>query len=168
MDIRLFQVLPEAERQALFGWGEDLFDVKRYGLQWRLKDWHCVVYEDGAPCANASVLRHEVELGGRPTVIGGLGSVIALPEVRGRGLARRAVGRATELMRDNLGASFGLLFCLPRLLPYYAPLGWRLLEQGVLIDQPDGRIPAPFPVMILPFTDRSWPAEQIDLESLPW
>jgi GNAT superfamily N-acetyltransferase len=167
-DIRLFQVLPEAERQALFGWGEDLFDVKRYGLQWRLKDWHFVLYEDGAPRANASVLRHEAEVGGQRTVIGGLGSVIALPEVRGRGLARQAVGRASEFLRDNVGASFGLLFCLPRLVPYYGAQGWRQLDQGVVIDQPDGKIPAPFPVMILPFADRPWPAEQVELGSLPW
>src|SRR5688572_22692139 len=144
MDIRTYQTLPDAERQALFGWGEDLFSVNALGLKWRPKDWHCVLYEDGAPLANASVLRHEV----RDMVVGGLGGVITLPEARGRGLARQVVGRAAELMRDDLGASFGLLFCLPRLVPFYESQGWTVVEPGVLIDQPGGKVPSPIPVMI--------------------
>ena len=130
MEIRTLQTLPEAERQALFGWGEDLFSVNALGLQWRSKDWHFVLYEDGSPLASASVLRHEV----RNIVVGGLGGVISLPEARGRGLARQVVGRATAFMRDDLGASFGLLFCLPRLVPFYESQDGRLVEPGVLID----------------------------------
>lgn len=160
MDIRTFQILPDAERQALFGWGEDLFGVNSLGLQWRSKDRHFVLYEDGAPKANASVLRH-----GR---IGGLGEVITRPEVRGRGFARQVVGRATEFLRDEWGASFGLLFCFPRLVPFYGSQGWMLVEPGILIDQPGGKIPSPIPVMIRPFTDERWPLERVDLGSLPW
>lgn len=164
MDIRTFRYLPDAERQALFGWGEDLFSVNALGLQWRSKDRHFVLYEDGLPRANASVLRHQVELG----VIGGLGGVITLPEARGRGLAQQIVGHATEFLRDDLGASFGLLFCLPRLVPFYRSLGWQVVEPGVLINQPGGKIPSPVPVMVLPFGEEPWPAEQVDLDSLPW
>jgi len=164
MDIRTFQTLPDAERQALFGWGEDLFSVNALGLRWRSKDRHFVLYEDGAPLASASVLRHEVH----HRVIGGLGGVITLPEARGRGLARQVVSRATEFMRDDLGVSFGLLFCLPRLVPFYESQGWTVVEQGVLIDQPGGKVPSPVPVMILPFGDEPWPAERVDLGSLPW
>ena len=164
MDIRTLQTLPDAERQALFGWGEDLFSVNALGLQWRSKDRHFVLYEDGLPLASASVLRHEV----RNIVVGGLGGVIARPEARGRGLARQVVDRATAFMRDDLGASFGLLFCLPRLVPFYESQDWRLVEPGVLIDQPGGKIPSPVPVMILPLGDEPWPAERVDLGSLPW
>lgn len=160
MDIRTFQTLPDAERQTLFGWGDDIFDVNQRGLQWRTKDWHFVLYEDGVPRANASVLRHGA--------IGGLGGVITLPEARGRGLARTVVGRATEFMRDDLGVSFGLLFCLPRLVPFYESQGWTLVEPGVLIDQPGGKIPSPVPVMVLPFGREPWPEERVDLGSLPW
>ncbi|HEX5715304.1 MAG TPA: GNAT family N-acetyltransferase [Thermoanaerobaculia bacterium] len=164
MEIRTFQTLPDAERQALFGWGEDLFSVNALGLRWRSKDRHFVLYEDGLPRASASVLRHEV----RNMVVGGLGGVITLPEARGRGLARQVVGRATEFFRVDLGASFGLLFCLPRLVPLYRSLGWQVVEPGVLIDQPGGKILSPVPVMILPFGEERWPAERVDLGSLPW
>lgn len=168
MEIRTFQTLSEAERQTLFGWGEDLFSVNVLGLRWRSKDRHFVLYENGSPRASASVLRHEARLGDRSVVIGGLGGVITLPEARGRGLARRIVGRATEFLRDDLGASFGLLFCLPRLVPFYRSLGWEVVEPGVLIDHPGGKIPSPVPVMILPFGEERWPAERVDLGSLPW
>jgi GNAT superfamily N-acetyltransferase len=163
MDIRTFQTLPDAERQALFGWGEDLFGVNALGLRWRSKDRHFVLYEDGVPLANASVLRHEV----RNVVVGGLGSVITRSEARGRGLAQQIVGHAVEFLRDDLRASFGLLFCLPGLVPFYASQGWMVVEP-VLIDQPGGKVPSPIPVMVLPFGHEPWPPERVDLGSLPW
>jgi hypothetical protein len=71
-------------------------------------------------------------------------------------------------MRDDLGASFGLLFCLARLVPFYESQGWQLVEPGVLIDQPCGKVPSPIPVMVLPFENEPWPEERVDLGSLPW
>lgn len=168
MDIRTFQYLPDAERQALFGWGEDIFDLSEHDLHWRAKDWHFVLYEDGVPRAGASVLRHEVLLDGRPTAVGGLGSVVTVPEAQRRGLARLVVGRATEFMRDELKTSFGLLFCLPRRVPLYRSLGWEVVEPGVLVYQLGGKIPFPLPVMVRQFTDERWPMETVDLRSLPW
>ena len=52
MDIRTFQYLPDAERKALFGWGEDIFGMTPYDLNWRSKDWHFVLYEDGNHVCN--------------------------------------------------------------------------------------------------------------------
>ena len=164
MEIRLYDTLPETDRLTLLGWGEDLFEVTALGLRWRGKDRHFVLYVGGGPKTLVSVLRHEIPLG----VIGGVGSVITRPEVRGRGYARRVLERATSYLRDDMGAAFGLLFCLPRLVPFYESQGWRVVEQGVVIDQPGGKIPAPSRVMVLPFTDRPWPAERVDLGSLPW
>lgn len=164
MEIRRVDTLSEADHQTLLGWGEDLFDVSSLGLQWRKKDLHFVLYEEGGPKTLVSVLRHEMPLG----VIGGVGSVISLPEARGRGHARRVLERATGYLRDDMGAAFGLLFCLPRLVPFYESQGWRVVEQGVIIDQPGGKIPAPSRVMVLPFTERHWPAERVELGSLPW
>jgi hypothetical protein len=43
-----------------------------------------------------------------------------------------------------------LLFCLPRIVPYYERLGWRPIEQPIQIDQSSGRIEAPIPVMVYP------------------
>lgn len=164
MEIRLYDTLPEADRQTLLGWGTDLFAVSPLGLEWRAKDLHFVLYEDDGPKTLVSVLRHEIPLG----VIGGVGSVISLPEARGRGHARRVLERAVAYLRDDMKADFGLLFCLPRLVSFYESQGWSVMEQGVLIDQPGGKVPAPSRVMILPFTGRSWPAERVELGSLPW
>lgn len=168
MDIRTFRYLPDAERQALFGWGEDIFGLSDLDLHWRSKDWHFVLYEDGVPRANASVLRHEILLDGRPTVVGGLGSVVTVPEAQRRGLAKVVVGRATEFLQNDLKTDFGLLFCLPRRAPLYRSLGWEVVEQGVLIYQLGGKIPSPLPVMVRRFTDERWPMATVDLQSLPW
>ena len=168
MDIRTFQYLPDAERQALFDWGEDIFNMSEYDLHWRMKDWHFVLYEDGAPRANASVLRHEILLNGRPTAVGGLGSVVTVREAQRRGLAKVVVGRATDFLRDELKVAFGLLFCLPRRVALYQSLGWEVVEEGVLIYQLGGKVPSPIPVMVRPFTAERWPRERVDLASLPW
>ena len=168
MDIRTFKYLPDAEREALFGWGEDIFNMSELDLHWRSKDWHFVLYEDGIPRANASVLRHEVLIDGKPTAVGGLGSVVTVREAQRRGLAKVVVGSATEFLRDELKVAFGLLFCLPSRVALYQSLGWEVVEEGLLIYQLGGKIPAPVPVMVQPFTDRRWPRERIDLASLPW
>lgn len=167
MDIRTFQSLPDAERKALFEWGENIFETPP-DIQWRNKDWHFVLYEDGAPRAHAGVLRHEIALDGRPTAVGGLGGVVTVPEAQHRGLAKVVVGRAMEFMRDDLKTAFGLLFCLPSRVPLYRSLGWQVVEPGVLIHHAGGKIASPLPVMILPFGEERWPAERVDLGSLPW
>jgi len=57
---------------------------------------------------------------------------------------------------------------LPQLVPFYESQGWTVVEPGVLIDQPGGKVPSPTPVMVLPFGHERWPNERVDLGSLPW
>ena len=63
---------------------------------------------------------------------------------------------------------FGMLFCLPRLAPFYERQGWRLVEDEVEIDQPDGPIVWPYHIMVLPCGAREWPAGRVEVGSLPW
>jgi hypothetical protein len=62
----------------------------------------------------------------------------------------------------------GLLFCLPRMLPYYERRGWSALDHAVLIDQPSGRIPAPLPAMVYPADRGGWFDRALELGSAPW
>lgn len=167
-EIRRMKDLSEKDRQALFGWGEDLFGVQSCNLSWRTKDWHVVAYDEGAAVAHAGVLRHDVLVDGRPVPVGGLGGVITVLEHRNRGLAQLVVQEAVAFMAGELGVSFGFLFCFPRLVPYYERLGWQALAPPVLIDQPGGEIESPVVSMVLPLQGEPWPQGRVRAQSLPW
>lgn len=168
VEIRLADRLTDEEREQLFGWGEDIFGAEHLGLKWKPKDWHFIVEEGGRAVGHVGVLRHEVEVGGVTVAVGGVGGVVTVPEVRGRGYAQLAMRRAESFMRDELKASFGLLFCRDQLVPFYERQGWRTLADPVEFEQPSGRTLSPLVVMVLPLGDRAWPAGATDLKGLPW
>jgi len=109
-----------------------------------------------------------VRVGGRDIKVGGIGGVVSVPEARRRGHVHAAMRQAAEFMRDQLQVEFGMLFCLPRLVPFYARQNWLLLEDVVEFDQPAGPAVSPFHSMVLPFADRKWPAGKVELGGLPW
>ena len=61
-----------------------------------------------------------------------------------------------------------VLFCLPRLVPFYARQNWQLLTDPVEFEQPSGKVVSPFHSMVLPFDDRVWPGGAVKVGGLPW
>lgn len=167
-EIRQANVITDAERERLFNWGENIFGVTSYTLSWRGKDVHFFMDVDGEAVSHASLLRHEISVGGRPVTVAGLGGVVTRPEAQGKGYARRLVQRAAEFFEQEWKVEAGLLFCLERLVSYYGSLGWQVVDAPVLIEQPTGQIQSPMPVMVWPCVGRQWPAGEIELHSLPW
>jgi hypothetical protein len=68
---------------------------------------------------------------------------------------------------ENWEVEAGLLFCLPRRVPYYESQRWQVVHQPVLIEQASGEITSPLEVMVLPLAG-PWPAGKIKLNSFPW
>ena len=87
---------------------------------------------------------------------------------QGRHLVHAAMLQAQEFICHELGAEFGMLFCLPRLEPFYARQGWQALEDEVEIDQPAGKVVWPYRVMVKPCGERVWPAGRVEVGGLPW
>lgn len=168
VQIRLEKSLTDAERRTLFEWGQDIFGVADKLYQWRPKDWHFIVEENGCVVSHVGVLQTTVRAGQQTISVGGIGGVVSVPEAQGRGHAQSAMRRAAEFMCAELQAEFGMLFCLPRLAPFYARQGWQLLEEMVEFDQPSGPIASPFNVMTLPCHGHEWPAGKIEIGGLPW
>jgi len=167
-DIRFSETLTEDERQALFGWGENIFGIEDAGYRWRPKAFHFITEEDGRALSHVGVIKTAVTVGGREVTVGGVGGVVTRPEAQGRSLVHAAMRRASEFICHELGAEFGLLFCLPRLVPFYELQGWRLVEDEVEIAQPEGQLVWPYHVMVQPCGDRAWPAGRIEVGDLPW
>ncbi len=167
-EIRQTDILTEEEMQRLFGWKEDLFGVGPLVLSWRPKDVHFLLYSEGELVSHVGVLGHVVSVNGDLFMVGGVGGVVTTQEAQRKGFARRLMAHAAEFLEREWSVDAGLLFCLPRMMPYYGGLGWREVESPVLIEQPDGRMTSPLRVMILPLGREGWPAGTIELRSLPW
>ena len=167
-EIRQIEALTDEEKQRLFGWGENIFGVEPHKLSWRPKDLHFLLYLDGEPVSHVGILKHAVIVVGEPITVGGVGGVVTVPEAQERGYAHRLMQHAAKFLESEWKVEAGLLFCLSRLMPYYARLGWQAVEDSVLIEQPAGQIVSPMRVMTLPFGGRSWPPGDIELRSYPW
>jgi GNAT superfamily N-acetyltransferase len=173
MDVHAVEIttlLNDADKSALWGWGDDIFRTRALALEWRPKEWHLIAREEGRALSKVSVLRHTVAVAAERIEVGGIGGVVTVPQAQHRGLARALMLQAQSFMRENLGVDFGFLFCLQFMLGFYAELGWIRIEEQTVINQSDGRhlLPPELNAMILPLASRSWPAGNIELESLPW
>jgi hypothetical protein len=167
-EIRLADALTEEERQALFFWGKDIFGIEDADYRWRPKDYHLITEEGGRPVSHVGLIRTTVAAGGLDITVGGVGGVVTVPEAQGRRYVHAAMRRAAEFMCGELGVEFGMLFCLPRLAPFYARQGWQMVEDEVEIEQPSGKVVWPYHVMVLPCGGRRWPAGRVEVGGLPW
>ena len=168
VEIRFAEALTDEERQALFCWGKDIFGVEDANYRWRPKEFHFITEEDGHPVSHVGVLKTAVRVGGREVTVGGIGAVVTVPEAQGRRYVHAAMRQAADFMCSELGVEAGMLFCLPRLAPFYARQGWRMVEGEIEIDQPAGKMVWPYHVMVLPCGRRAWPAGRVEVGGLPW
>jgi predicted N-acetyltransferase YhbS len=159
--------LTDAEKEKLFGWGQDIFGADDLNLRWRPKDVHFVLHLDGEAVSHVGVLQHEVSVAGRGIKVGGLGGVVTLPAWQKRGYASELMRHAANYF-EAAPVEAGLLFCLGRRVPFYESLGWQLLSHPVLIQQPPGEIVSPLEVMVLLLGDHVWPDGEVRLNSFPW
>jgi len=167
-EIRQTDALGDAEKQRLFGWGENIFGVEAHKLSWRPKDVHFLLYSDGEPVSHVGILKHAVTVDREPVLVGGVGGVVTVPEAQRKGFAYRLMRHTARFLENEWKVDAGLLFCRPKLLPYYGTLGWLAIESPVFIEQPSGKITSPMRVMIMSFRARGWPSGSIKLDSLPW
>jgi GNAT superfamily N-acetyltransferase len=166
--IRVAADLSDVESERLFAFDPDPFDTRHLALEWRPKDLHLLFELDEGPVSHVGLLRQAVQVGDRPVLVAGVGGVITVPDARRRGYAARLLRQALQVMSAEWRVEAGLLFCLPRMIPYYSRLGWRTVEQPVTIAQSAGPVISPLPVMVLPVTLEQWPDGPVTLGSLPW
>lgn len=168
LEIKTVTSLSEAEEKKLYGWGENIFGVQAHALHWRHKEVRFALSDKGQLVSHAAILQHPVNINGQPIMVVGLGGVVTVPEAQRKGFARQLVQHVMKYAETEWQVEAGLLFCRPQMIHYYAAMGWQQVESTVLIDQPNGKIASPLPVMVLTFRDSTWPPGTIDLDSLPW
>jgi GNAT superfamily N-acetyltransferase len=172
LHIRQVPQLTQDDVRQLYGWGENIFGTAHLHLTYRAKDpndLHFLLYAgDEGPLSHAAILKHRASVNGVPALIGGIGGVVTIPSAQRRGYAAMLVRHATEFLAHEWDVDFAMLFCIDRMVSYYARLGWRKVDCEVMLDQPTGKRPSPFHVMTLPFNERFHTINSIDLASASW
>jgi GNAT superfamily N-acetyltransferase len=161
------RVTPD-RRLRLFRFAPDVFATDSLGLDWEPKTRFFHVFEAGELVANASFVAGTVNVAGADVRVVGIGGVVCRPEARGRGHASAAVAAALAYGRAMTGADFGMLFCLPRMVPFYARNHWERVPGPVLIEQPGGTVASPLEVMVKPLSDHAWPPGTVHINGRPW
>ncbi|WP_327153075.1 GNAT family N-acetyltransferase [Streptomyces tubercidicus] len=156
------------ELSEIVGDGEDPFGVAWAGLTWRAKEEHFSVKRDGRLVAHTGLVTVPLSVGSVETRAVGVGGVVVAPGLRGQGLARIVMTAALEHARTK-GPRYGLLFCMPHLLPLYQRLGWQELHEEVAVEQPaDTTAVMPLRSMWTPLQEGAqWPVGPVRLRSLP-
>ncbi|HEV8637532.1 MAG TPA: GNAT family N-acetyltransferase [Chloroflexota bacterium] len=145
------------------------YGMPAWGYQYAPKVWRTLAWVGQEVVGHAGIVPRTVAVDGRPIAVGGISGVWTAPEHRRRGVGRAVMAAAAAFMRDELGAAFGLLLCLPELEPFYQRLGWRGFPGPLVFEQPGRRITWPLSVMVLPWAPGTeWPRGTIDLRGLPW
>jgi predicted N-acetyltransferase YhbS len=150
------------EQEPFGGIGEDLV--------WRDKTRNIGVHEDdGRLVAAAGVVLAEVKIEREPSFeVAGLGGLIVTRSARGRGLARMLCQSLIELAGE-LEVRRAMLFCLPKLMPFYREFGFVAIEAPVWADQPDGRIEMPLKAMWKTLDGEArWPSGRVELQGKPF
>ena len=160
--------LTPERRQHLFYFEHDVFCLASFNLQWEPKVRFFHVFESGELIANAGVVARTVDVAGTPVRVAGIGGVVCRPEARGRGHATAAVLAALAHATTVMAAEFGMLFCLPRLVPFYGRTGWERLAAAVWFEQPAGTVRSPLEVMVKPLSGRRWPEGEVRVNGRPW
>ncbi len=139
-------------------------------ITWARCDWGALVWHprEGLVAFAGALLRNGLH-DGTAVGIGGIGSVKSHPEARGRGHASAAVTRVVRFLEDKSEVDFTLLFCRPKIAPFYARLGWQSFAGQVLVELPQGKGPLTGLVTMVRARARPAPARGvIDVCGLPW
>lgn len=128
-----------------------------------------LLWEDDRLVSHIGIMERIIEVGGRPVHVAGVRSVMTLPSHQGRGYASQAMTRTAEYIAESMPqAEHGLLCCLDRRVPLYSRLGWSVIPDRTVYEQPEGPTVCPVNIMVKPFRGKPWPGGEVDLKGLPW
>ncbi|MEL7234775.1 MAG: GNAT family N-acetyltransferase [Chloroflexota bacterium] len=152
--------------------GPDLIDSR--GIQWTPGTWCVVVYSYNEFGAYAEVLEREIIVGGQTVRVGGIGGVMSLPHMRGKGLAKAGMRAMTDYICTEMQADAGMLYCAPHNVAFYQSLGWQQIERHITYHQYNGTHVLDMGessddnVLVMPCGDLVFPDGDIDVKGNLW
>ena len=135
---------------------------------WAKPNWFVLALSDTKLIGRVGIIERKVSVNGCLFEIAGISGVITDVEWRGAGVATNMLRSATTFICNQLKVSFCLLLCRSKLAPFYAKLGWKIIDGPTTFDQPTGKAVFPRLTMILELGEKPWPDGPVDLCGLPW
>ncbi len=167
-EVRVLAGYTPEDRARLRAGNDDPSGVAEFHLEWRPKDQHLGVFLGGHLVSHAGLVKHTIQVGGRAVAVAGFGGVLTHPDHQGRGFARLAMQEAEAHARAAMDVPFGALFCKEQMQPWYEQMGWRTVREQVWIEQPQGTVAMPMPMMVKALGAETWPAGAIVVGCFPW
>jgi predicted N-acetyltransferase YhbS len=161
--------LSDAQCEQLEGDEHDPFDAAGMTLEFRAKERHIALAQDGRLVASTGLTRADVAVSGVHFEVVGFGGVIVVAARRGEGLARQVLEHALERARA-MGPPFALLFCHANRAGLYERLGFATIEAPVTVGQPGGSQPMLSQLtMSRPLAEgEQWPQGPVTVYGLPF
>lgn len=139
------------------------------GIEWaNSSTWFVLGRLDGRLVTQIGVLNRMIQAGGQELSIAGVGGVATHPDFQRRGFAAHLLQAAAEQMRRLGGYDFAMLYCNPKLIPYYAKSGYRQVVNPIYILQHGQRVLFEDHQMVLPLSGKLWPEGDVDVNGPPW
>jgi predicted GNAT family N-acyltransferase len=116
-----------------------------------------------------SLLTREILVGDGRVTVAAIGGVATAMAHRRQGYAHRLVETIEAFVRAEVDVDFLTLQCEDSMIPFYAAMGWEVVEQPLFCTQRDGQIHrSPDTPMVRVLGDAAWPDGPIDMNGLPW
>ena len=139
------------------------------GIQWiEESDWDILGCVDGKLVSLVILSKHIIRVGSQSLTIAGVGGVATHPDWRRQGFARRLLKAAEDLMRSEGCYDFGMLFCDPKMIPYYSNCGYTQIHNPLFIMQRGQRVAFDDNEMVLSISGKPWPEGVVDIPGSPW
>jgi aminoglycoside 2'-N-acetyltransferase I len=138
------------------------------GIKWALPNWAVMVWEDDDMVSNVHIIERMVKVGDESVKLGGIGNIATKVEWRQRGYSTQALKVAQKFLFDPLQVDFGFMIATEEMISRYKKVGWSVVADTMMIDQPYGKAVLNYPAMVLPVCKKDWPKGSIDLCGLPW
>jgi GNAT superfamily N-acetyltransferase len=141
-------------------------------IEWAMSSsWFVLGRLDDRLVSLIGVLNRTIDVSGQRLVIGGIGGVATHPDFQRRGFAAKLLQAAAEEMRrrgSDDPYDFAMLFCDPKLIPYYGKNGFYQVHNPIYILQSGRRVLFEDHQMVLPLSGKSWPEGDVDVNGPPW
>jgi predicted acetyltransferase len=143
-------------------------DHELSSIQWAAPDWMAMGFLNGKVVTQLCIPEREITVGSHKVWVAGIGGMSTHPKFQHQGLGSVLLAATEAFMRDTIRVSFGLLICADQTRPFYGRSGWQYVANSLYFTQDQQRRMLKTSVMILPLSNRTWPAGEIDLCGLPW
>jgi predicted N-acetyltransferase YhbS len=130
---------------------------------------------EGRLVGSVRLVRRTVRTPDGQRTVGGIANVCSHPQARGLGAAKACMTAAQEYIAGSGQIDFGVLFCGDGVRPFYEKLGWKAVDNEVLVGDPPVRHKYNDPdhhgfIMVYPGRRcmSQWPAGTVNLDGQDW